>query len=138
MMRKHVCHIIPPKAFCQFAPAANDALYPCWEATQVCLLQKMPVKRLHRQARCVDRLSANGHAAGNSDARNCLFAAPVSSERATEPSGGSTQHDQVRFAFNSLTWEDERNRCRRARNLRVINTSTAAYQLAVSYNNSFI
>ena len=63
--------IIPTKAFCKFA-GANDALYPY----------------TGRQRNCVDRLCANGRAAGNSDARNCLFAAPVSGERVTEPFGG--------------------------------------------------
>ena len=91
-------------------PQRTMSFIPGGGATQVCLLQAMPVKRLHRHARCVDRLCANGHTARNFDARNCLSAAPVSSERATEPSGGSTQHDQVRFAFNSLTWEWEEER----------------------------
>ena len=48
--------VIPPKAFCQFArahccAAANDALYPYREATQVSLIQSMTVQRIHRQAR---------------------------------------------------------------------------------------
>ena len=46
------------------------------------------VKREHRQARLCWPSFDGGLAVGKSDARNDLFAAPVSSERVTEPFGG--------------------------------------------------
>ena len=89
MMRKHVCRIIPPKAFCQFAPAANDALYP-YKGRQrnYAWYRQRPYNDYTVKRGCVDRLSTTVSRPENSDARNDLFAAPVSSERVTEPFGG--------------------------------------------------